>query len=328
MSVFFNFLQQTIDAIKKCQNNNEINKSSIRLFYDIVSCGIKYGSSPNNYYKFEFFKLSDAKRKTWVTNRMSCQLIAKWNNPSAIHILEDKLEFANMFKDFHKRIFLDTSEMKYEDFKMLAIKGKFICKPTKEAQGRGIHVYHTENLTDIELNNIFLEIKELYGTNYILEEWINQHDELSKIYPKAVNCLRIITVRSNKMHILTGGITFALNDEIANGCCPSIIAPVNMKTGIIDKPAATFGSKLYEKHPTTGAQIYGIKVPFWDDIIEMLDKITSRCSGCGYVGWDIAITPTGPIIIEGNTTPGYQYYQIPAHHPNGIGNKPIYEKFL
>lgn len=34
----------------------------------------------------------------------------------------------------------------------------------------------------------------------------------------------------------------------------------------------------------------------------------------------------GPILIEGNTTPGYKYYQIPAHMDDKCGNTLIYEK--
>ena len=60
----------------------------------------------------------------------------------------------------------------------------------------------------------------------------------------------------------------------------------------------------------------------------MLKKATALVPEVGYIGWDIAITPTGPIIIEGNTTPGYKYYQIPIHMDNKIGNKKRYKKWI
>ena len=105
-------------------------------------------------------------------------------------------------------------------------------------------------------------------------------------------------------------------------------APVDFNTGIIHKPAATFGSELYENHPTTGARILGVKVPFWNEILKMLDSACRKVPTVRYIGWDVAITPCGPVIIEGNTTPGYKYYQIPAHLSDGIGNKDLYAVHL
>ena len=57
----------------------------------------------------------------------------------------------------------------------------------------------------------------------------------------------------------------------------------------------------------------------------MLKKAAKEVPEVAYVGWDIAITPEGPVLIEGNTTPGYRYYQIPAHMQDNIGNKKRYE---
>lgn len=108
----------------------------------------------------------------------------------------------------------------------------------------------------------------------------------------------------------------------------SIIAPVDMKTGKVNKPAATFGSKTYENHPTTNKKIKGIQLPYWKEICDMLDEAGKVVPEVRYVGWDIAITPNGPCLIEGNTSPGYKYYQIPAHMENGCGNREIYERYL
>jgi hypothetical protein len=38
-----------------------------------------------------------------------------------------------------------------------------------------------------------------------------------------------------------------------------------------------------------------------------------------YVGWDAAITPNGPCLIEGNDYPGHVFYNFPQHHPDGMG---------
>ena len=94
----------------------------------------------------------------------------------------------------------------------------------------------------------------------------------------------------------------------------------------MEKPAADFSGNIYEIHPITGANLIGIKLPFWLETKKMLESAAKEVPQVKYVGWNVAITPFGPIIIEGNTTPGYRYYQIPAHMENKCGNRAIYEK--
>ena len=65
----------------------------------------------------------------------------------------------------------------------------------------------------------------------------------------------------------------------------------------------------------------------WEQVIEMLRKAAVRVPEIGYVGWDIAITETGPILIEGNNDGGYIAYQL-FELSNGHGMKDLYQKFL
>lgn len=293
----------------------------------MILCLLKYSASPNNYDKFQFYKLNASQRKTYVTYGISQRMIKKFNNQDDIDYFEDKLKFAQTFKNEFKRDFLSVSEMTFEDFSNFCKgKSKFICKPVDGSQGANIKVFHIE---ESNIKSTYNEIKDIFVQNYMIEEWIPQHELLSKIYPNAVNCLRIITVFDGvEVSVLTGGVTFAISSEIANGSQPSIVAPVNFETGIIDKPAATFDSPLHDKHPTTNEQILGVKLPYFDEIMTMLESICRRVPTVGYIGWDFAISPDGPVLIEGNTTPGYKYYQIPKHLENEIGNKALYIKHL
>ena len=47
-----------------------------------------------------------------------------------------------------------------------------------------------------------------------------------------------------------------------------------------------------------------------------------------FAGWDIAITESGPVIVEGNDYPSYDFWQLPAHTPNRIGLLPFYKKLI
>ena len=68
---------------------------------------------------------------------------------------------------------------------------------------------------------------------------------------------------------------------------------------------------VYEKHPVTGCEIPGFQFPYWNEVLEMCKKASFEIPEVGYIGWDVAITPTGPVFVEGNELPGYNLYQLP-----------------
>lgn len=315
-------LHESVD----CANSRSKNIGILR-YLDVALSMIIYGASPNNYSMFEFDRLRHSQRKTYVTHRLSEKMIKKLNENKYRELFENKLAFASRFKDFFKRDYMSSECSKKEFFEFVETHKKLIYKPVDSAQANGIMVFDFTNKLQKEIEETYNRIKAS-GLG-IIEEWIDQHDKLNDIYPDAVNCLRIITVyRNKKAYLLTGGITFALKGRISNGSKESLIAPIDIRTGVINKPAATFGSALYEKHPITHKQILNVKVPYWDDVVDMLNKAVQRIPQVRYVGWDIAITKTGPCLIEGNTSPGYKYYQIPKHMKDGIGNGEIYRKYL
>lgn len=291
---------------------------------DIVWCTAIYGASPNNYREFNFRELTPKQRNTYVTHRFSQHMIKKFNNSAYIDLFEDKTKFAEHFSAFFGRKWVSTEGITKDRLKDFIddVGGKIILKPAFEAQGAGITVYDDANIEEVweKVNNM---------PKAILEEWIQQHEELNSVYPDAINCLRIITLyKDGKTHFLAGGMTWGNGKKIANASASGIVSPVNFRTGQLENPAADFHNGCYFTHPITGASLIGIKIPYWKETIKMLKRATKVVPEVGYIGWDIAITPNGPVLIEGNTTPGYKYYQIPVHMKNKCGNKHRYEKWL
>ncbi len=42
------------------------------------------------------------------------------------------------------------------------------------------------------------------------------------------------------------------------------------------------------------------KISFWKETIEMIQEASLKVPEIHVVGWDVAITPDGPMLIEGN----------------------------
>lgn len=317
------YFSMLIDAANKISSIT--GKSKLNILFDMIWCTILYGASPNNYYDFKFYNLGHNKRKTYVTHRISEQIIKKYNKDSYRDLFEDKTMFAEKFQCFFGREWLSLNDLDFKTFKNFAHgKTKIIYKPIDSAQGKGIEVLHTNNFKDYRA--LYTYLKENHGENGIIEEWIQQHEDISRIYDRAVNPIRVITItQSERCNFLVAGLTIGNSNEISNASCNDLVAPIDIDKGIITLPAANF-EKQYKTHPKTGMRIEGFKIPYWKELRHLIQEASKVIPEIGYIGWDVAITTEGPILIEGNTSPGYKFYQIPFHLTDNIGNKGVYQR--
>ena len=103
---------------------------------------------------------------------------------------------------------------------------------------------------------------------------------------------------------------------------------VNEK-GIIYKPAIDKKGKIYIEHPVTNTKIEGFQIPYFKEAIKMVKDASKVVPQVGLVGWDIAITNKGPVMIEGNQLPGYDIYQSKIHlNDDGTGVKPLFDSVI
>jgi hypothetical protein len=65
----------------------------------------------------------------------------------------------------------------------------------------------------------------------------------------------------------------------------------------------------HDKHPTTGAQIEGTRLPFWEELRSLAIRAHEAFADRVIVGWDIAIDADGPIVVEGNGSPDVDLMQ-------------------
>ncbi len=97
-------------------------------------------------------------------------------------------------------------------------------------------------------------------------------------------------------------------------------APVDLPTGRLglltgDLPES-FTRRL-ATHPHTGAQIEGLELPYWAEVQTTALAAHRMANDRFLVGWDIAVTPDGPVILEGNALPDCQFPQRVHRRPFG-----------
>ncbi len=143
---------------------------------------------------------------------------------------------------------------------------------------------------------------------YIVQKLIVQHPILQAFGTGCVNTVRIITVRgkSGKISVFAAFLRVGTDKTsfVDNRAKGGLAIGVDLGTGKLMKygfPHAKYGTK-YEVHPLSGIRFDGYQLPFWDQIVELVCLAHKQFYHLQSVGWDVAITGSGPIILEGNDT--------------------------
>lgn len=319
----FKKMQSAINVV-----HEKSGKSKFTTFFDMLGCSMKYGAGYNDYIIFEFYKLKAKQRKTYLTRIKNKKLVTTLNDARYSHIFDEKNVFDKKFKDFMGREILDLADIGYDEFETF-VQGKeyFFAKPYIGESGKGIEKIRVADFkTTEELYRYVTNKEKNFG---VIEEVIVQHPDVAKIYPHSLNCLRVVTLVNNgEAHILYSVFKMGNNgkfvDNLENG---GLACHFDLDKGEITGQGHTSALVNYDAHPATGIKFVGYKLPYMEEVKEMVKKAAMVIPEFRYVGWDVCITPNGPAIVEGNDYPAYDFPQLPDDDKPRIGLIPQIESF-
>jgi hypothetical protein len=140
----------------------------------------------------------------------------------------------------------------------------------------------------------------------------------------ALSTLRMVTIRdeAGNPELLAAALRFprragALVDNFHAG---GLAAIVDLARGCLG-PATDLGlardSGWHRKHPVNGAQIEGLAVPFWREARTLAVAAHAKLGDRVIIGWDIAVLPEGPVLVEANGFPDLDILQRCGSAPLG-----------
>lgn len=256
--------------------------------------------SKNEFIDYRSFKIS--------RDYLNKKLFIKKAGYNSIVLLRNKLNFYCLLKQCNINtpevfgvLYFSQNEIKYykipeftED--KLENISNFPCF-VKSIDGEcGNGVKFVESTADIEKSHI-------YGTE-ILQKPVKQHKEINKLSPKCCNTIRIVTTCKNGnidvfSAVLRCGVSSTGN--VDNWSCGGIAIGID-SNGLLKKHGyykPDFGT-VTKQHPDTNIVFSGFKIPFYREAVELVKKAHYVLHQIPSIGWDVAITDNGPIIIEGN----------------------------
>ncbi len=177
-------------------------------------------------------------------------------------------------------------------------------RPPSDYGGKGCF-----KMTKLDLQNNLEDLyKNLVHGNFVHTKVIKQHDDINKIHSKSVNTLRIVSLLTleGNIEIISAFIRFGVGDSVVdNATSGGFFVGIDLENGVL-KPKGHYlpehGGKEITEHPDSGYKFEGFKIPYYKEVCDLVLD-TARIIPDGLIGWDVAITPNGPIIIEANAEP-------------------------
>lgn len=205
-----------------------------------------------------------------------------------------------------------------------ALPERFIIKSSHGLQGHGIEVFErSENgsfrgrTRQYSLEQIYEKVVETKAFGKcIFQKYLASHDDIVAFTGStAAQTVRLITAKNDIGEISMFCALFklvgtkdCLVDNFKGGHSGNLMATLDLTDGSIIE-ATGFDPKTYNQvfpvhHPISQKKLAGFKVPYWDELTACSMALHAKISSVRIIGWDIAITNDGPVILEGNPENG------------------------
>ncbi|MDH5784073.1 MAG: alpha-L-glutamate ligase-like protein [Chromatiales bacterium] len=140
----------------------------------------------------------------------------------------------------------------------------------------------------------------------IIEERVVQHEVMERLYDRGLADVRIILFKHEPVLAMSRVPTHA-SDGKANLHQGAVGLGIALESGRCTH--AMLQGVPIEKHPDSGTVLIGVEMPFWSEILSHSRHIAEAVP-LKYLGIDIAIGKSGPVLLEINARPGLEIQNV------------------
>jgi hypothetical protein len=311
------------ENIRWVHANGTPGRGYLYLLLDMLSCSLRHLASYEDYFDLRLYRMSTTERDEYVGTGSAFEFQSGMNERPYRRVFRSKHDFYLRFRDLMRRECIYLQIVDVADFAdWVRTRPQVFAKPCFGNRGYGAEIISTGQYTASEL---YARLKN--ERRDFVEDLIVQHPEMQRLSPSAVNTVRIVTVLSGtEVTIIGAALRLGVDGIVDNLASGGIAAPIAIGSGIVTRPAVSKDIRTtgFAKHPSTGATIVGFEVPCWDEVLAMAERAARVVPQVRTVGWDIAVTDDGPLLVEGNDHWCKTLWQL----PDGQGKRRILRQFL
>ncbi len=314
-----------------------------RQLRDLMSLRRTSGIGRAEYFKYRLWRpeLDGAERLTYTSERER-RLTENATNPrGSNHLRRTKSEMVAALADAGLQVpelagrvsptpAADTGVTTAHDIRTLAallgsLRGEAVVfKPERGMQGQGIMIVTAATSSGVTLLSgqhlgvpeVWSRLMKKQAVGWRIERWVRPHPALFGFRPGTTPTVRLLTL------LVDGGVTVHAaslklpigNSGVDNLAQGNLVAAVDIETGIIGSATDGSGVSIFDRHPQSGIPITGLQLPHWNRVQSAALDAAPALSPLRALGWDIAITAEGPVVLEVNAAWCEKLIQLPAGH--------------
>lgn len=313
----------------------ETGKSLVQQSGEQLWLALRYFIPSRAYYYYKLYMPSRrAKAQHYLLNHEIPTLFPLLNGQTTSEVVTNKLRFAEFFANKHLptvptlAICTDGEIRFLQESKDAGPQTDFILKPKAGSGGEGIMRWEYLKSGFYRSRHVQVPLpwsmvrkvlqKRARVTPYLLQPRLTDHPDLLDLTNGALATVRLVTLRTKEQEIefLAAVLQMPVGKRVTNNL--GIASPIDEKTGTLGKARSKRTlCHGFEYHPNTGSPIAGRKLPFWKQVIELALEAHRCLNGFASLGWDIAITASGPVLLETNSGWDVELIQGPHEMPLG-----------
>ena len=206
--------------------------------------------------------------------------------------------------------------------------GDFITKDVAGAYASGFATYAREGDRFIDETGTSHDAAGVYrrmlgtGRDLLIQERLFDHPALARLCGRrTLQCLRLTTRRRPSGEVDTLFYIFKMvcgeniADNFSGGKTGNVLAwgsqdPMVLRSGFTAHSSGA-GLAAVDRHPDTGISFVGLELPYWREANELVARAHDVFAEFESIGWDVALTASGPKLLEANA-----WWDPPTYAPH------------
>ena len=199
-----------------------------------------------------------------------------------------------------------------------ALEGsELIIKPADGAYGAGIRALLVRGGRFVEHGRSLSLAELMHGlpapTRHVLQRRLVNHAAVEALTGfRTLQTVRVVTALPDRpgarATLLSTALRLSVQDSVVNnfhfGGTGALRAKIDIASGrIVSAVRASpsgFGMEPVERIDSTGVVPAGMLLPHWAALKELMETKAACFYPIRLVGWDVGLTPEGPVVVEGN----------------------------
>ena len=262
-----------------------------------------YRITPAEYFIFRFSDRNDFGKRQFVGDMERNEIMYRVSNEYTRELFSNKYKTYEKFKPYFKREVIRVAgrEDRPAFDRFIADHKDIILKPIAKSEGKGVYTADC-SAKDFSADALFSRI--LSEGETIIEERVHQCAETEALHPSSVNTVRMLTKLNKDGSVDLIGTFLRVGRGgacVDNGGSGGLFVLLDKETGIAVTKGIAEDTQEFAFQPDTGAKIIGFHVPRWEEAKALARELAAVVPEQAIIGWDLALTDDGWVLIEGNS---------------------------